>query len=319
MNGSENLQISRQTWDAWNAHDPAGSEEPTRKSIYVRWMSHTPATGCGTRLVGLALILFSVLINLGLGLGEAFASDISFPNPSLTGIMNPDAWTENRNTNPLGFGPGYLIIVSVDFVTPTGPGITGMATQGATTLPLANTGTSPFGSFFSGALPFSPALTGPWTVTLTDASGPVSAPTNAIPNPEIIPFVSNILVSGPGLAPHVAWTLPDLTGLFVQAESFRVYDVATKIDLMEFALASPAVDSFDVPIGLLQAGKSYSFDILLSNFARSTPTSTPFLQNRSETFSASFTTPVPEPTSLLLVGSTLTVLTGVAWRQLRRK
>jgi len=29
--------------------------------------------------------------------------------------------------------------------------------------------------------------------------------------------------------------------------------------------------------------------------------------------------PVPEPTSVLLVGSCLTVLTGVAWRQLRRK
>jgi len=42
-------------------------------------------------------------------------------------------------------------------------------------------------------------------------------------------------------------------------------------------------------------------------------------ENRSREFLAFTPTPVPEPTSLLLVGSCLTVLTGVAWRQLRRK
>jgi len=57
------------------------------------------------------------------------------------------------------------------------------------------------------AATFGLSLTGPWTLTATDAACSVWVQSNAIPNPEVIPLVNNLQVTGAHLTPHITWPL----------------------------------------------------------------------------------------------------------------
>ena len=67
-------------------------------------------------------------------------------------------------------------------------GTTVQATQGTTlNVPFLPSTVFPNNYF---AATFDLSLTGPWTLTATDAAGPVPVQTNAIPNPKVIPLVN---------------------------------------------------------------------------------------------------------------------------------
>jgi hypothetical protein len=194
---------------------------------------------------------------------------------------------------------GDLNFVGATNIIPSGSGTTAQATQGATTVSVPNN--------YAATFAFDPLLTGSWTLTATDVAGPVSVTANAIPNPELIPFVTNLQITGPLLTPHISWTLPDLTGLGVTRLSFRVRDLnrfsidSVTEQIFQSAFLVPTTTSFDIPNNVLALGGRYSFDILLDNVV--TPPSGPaFLQNRSETFTGVYSTPEPATLFVLVLG-----------------
>src|SRR5262249_384586 len=151
-----------------------------------------------------------------------------------------------------------------------------------------------------------PSLTGFWTLTATDAAGPVSANTAALAHPELIPLVNNLHASGPLLTPHLTWTLPDLTNLGVTREIVRVRDLLHAFPggtipdtIFDSAALAPTTTAFDIPANVLKPGGSYSLEVMLDNNV-TPPTSGPaFLQNRSETFLFPYST--PEASTLVLL------------------
>ena len=259
----------------------------------------------------LVLSLLLILCSFGTCVSTALATDIV-----VTGQFN---FTDNRSVNPAGAFSGYLIAVGATGITPSGPGTTVRATQGATTINVPFLPSTAFPNNYFGVT-FDLSLTGAWTLTASDAAGPVSIQTNAIPNPEVIPLVNNLQVGGPLLTPHVSWTLPDFTGLGVTRIFLRVRDLDHFINgasdiIFTSAFLAPTATSFDIPANVLSAGKHYSFDVLVDNIV--TPPSGPgFLSNRSETFTGVYST--PEASTLILLGLGATGLTGVIRRRRRR-
>jgi hypothetical protein len=250
---------------------------------------------------------------LALGLSDVGATDIT--------ISIPGSFRDNRGPNPVGTTPGDRDIVSGFSITPSGPGTTAVATQGAVTLNLPFLPFTAQPNNYSSSIPFDPALVGAWTITATTAAGPVTALTNPIPNPEVIPLVTNLQVIGTGVTPTVSWTLPDLTGLGVDRALIRVWD----LDRTVFGSVKDIIfTSQNLPVapiaftfvnnGLLHVGGHYAFDVILDDFT-SVNGGPVFLQNRSETFTQTAFSPVPEPSTLGLMIFSVGALTGLAVRR----
>jgi len=262
----------------------------------------------------LLLGLLVALAALGAWVGDALAT------PSITGQFN---FRDNLGPRPVDNIAGDFLFVGATGVTPAGSGTTVQAVQGGTTMSVPFRNSTIFPNNYAAIFAFNPALTGAWTLTATDGSGP-SAPvtTNTIPNPEVIPLVNNLQASGALLTPHISWTLPNLTGLGVTRISVRVRDLdvfaggGVTDQIFTSAFLAPTATSFDIPAGVLALGKHYAFDVLLDNIV--TPSSGPaFLQNRSETFTGVYAT--PEPSTFLLLGAGLVALSGTTQRLRRRK
>lgn len=268
-------------------------------------------TGKRPRTVLLPLLLLTIVSGLGPCVSDALAATIA----------GQFSFRDNRSSNPAGAVAGDVIAVGATNITPSGAGTTVQAVQGTTTLNVLFLPSTVFPDNYFRAIPFDPQLTGSWTLTATDGTGSVSVPTNAIPNPELIPLVNNLQVSGTLLTPHLSWVLPDLTGLGVTRIFIRVRDLDNFINGVSDTIFSSAnlpatATAFDVPTNVLKPNKHYSFDVLLDNIV-TPPMGAAFLQNRSETFTDVYST-TPEPSTLLSLGSGLGGLMGFVWRRRRR-
>src|SRR5215469_6981470 len=108
----------------------------------------------------------------------------------------------------------------------------------------------------------------------------------------------------------------------VKPNHYYIFDGITRNAIFDFSAATGHLNllpDFLVPTGLLVANHPYFFGATSVDVDTTEPSSSIHINwgNRSREFLAF--TPVPEPASLLLVGSCLTVLTAVAWRQRQRK
>ena len=217
----------------------------------------------GKRQVALVFILSFLATLSSLGpLSDALASDIT-----ITGQFN---FTDNRSPNPVGAVTGYVIAVGATNIIPSGSGTTVQAVQGATTLGVPFLPSTIFPHLYFAATPFDPALTGAWTLTASDLAGPVSVTTNAISQPEVIPLLDDLHVTAALLTPHISWTLPNLTGLGVTRIFIRVRDLDNFINgvadsIFTSANLAPTATSFDMPSGVLEPNKHYSFDVFVDN------------------------------------------------------
>jgi hypothetical protein len=199
------------------------------------------------------------------------------------------------------------IPVGVDRVqvaaTVLGTGVTVTATQGGTVLNL------PVAGLISPIVPntyvrfinFDAGLTGSWTIEATDGGGTVSALTPPLLDPEFLPLVTDIQVTGPFLTPTLTWTVPDLTGFDVDQTRIRAIEADTGLQVFQDVFLGTG-NTFTIPTGVLTLDKSYVFRISLEDGVIGHPVFGNYIENRSNAFSA-VVTAVPEPGTMLLIGA----------------
>ena len=262
-------------------------------------------------------------------------------------IFNDLVYSDNRPADDIFGISGLRVQLTLAATDPGGSGALTGAGAGTTAtssnpgFPLSQPVPVPVNSFFSllgveftanlplsgGAADFS-KFTGTYGFTVTNTMAQTASDTSHnFDKPEVIPIPTGLGTNNNSTTPIFSFTdpspAPGVAGL-ARRYNFFIFDGITLNAIYEFATATGTLSTtpnFAVPSGLLVSGHPY-FLTATSVDIDTTETSTilhPSWENRSREFLAFTPTPVPEPTSLLLVGSALTVLTGVAWRQLRRK
>jgi hypothetical protein len=189
----------------------------------------------------------------------------------------------NIGPNTVGTAPGDRQIMGLTSLTPAGPPTAATVTQGAVVRSLVFTPSGLFAAQYSRSDVFNPALTGPWTITATRGTELATLQTPAIPDPELVPLVSNLRVEGLGPSPTVTWTLPDLTGFDADRIFLRIYDDVTNNVFFQSDPLPATATEFRVPGGLLNPGGQYIFSVLLEDVQPNGA-----LENRSQAF-----TPAP--------------------------
>ncbi len=215
----------------------------------------------------------------------------------------------------------------------TGAGAKTQATSSNGTFPFAQPVIIPLNSFFSltgveftanlplsGAADFS-KVTGTYNFSVTNTSAQTTSDTSHnLDKPEIVPIPTGLHTSNSSTTPVFSFTDPNPTpgvnGLIRLYDTF-IQDGVTKDVIFQFGTS--ATPSFLVPSGLLLPGHPYFFRAFSDDIDTTEPVSTihPRLENRASEY-LSFT-PVPEPSSLFLLGSGLAALASVVWRRHPRR
>lgn len=226
-----------------------------------------------------------------------------------------DNYGPNLSSGSAFFGNGFSslqLLVNFRSADPV-ESIVVLATQGNTTIQLME----PIGvsgilqnANFNIFLPFDPALMGAWTIRVTDSTGSSDVVAPAIPEPELLPLVENIRISGRRASPTISWDLPDLSDFDVERTRLRVLDADSPRQLFDFIVPTGAT-AFDLPLGVIEPDKRYVFRVMMQDIEAGR------VSNQSSTFSAVFSVPTADGFGIGLMGVAAVCL-GTLDRRRRR-
>ena len=225
--------------------------------------------------------------------GAAFAALIAASTASLAQqipISGLGHYTENRGWNEAGLGPMHQVIVTAT-VSPSGLPTLVYAERDGVRQPLIHFPQPGTPDLYLLWQRFEPGPTGSWRIDAVRGeakAAPVS--TAALANPQEVPLVSNLRVSGQGAQPLLRWNLPDLAGFDVERIRVgvrggeRVYGRFLSL-LYASGDLPPTASSFRIPAGVLAKGERYVFQVMLEDLEAEK------LENRSLTFSEFYAVP----------------------------
>ena len=256
-----------------------------------------------------------------LGLLLAFTA----PGSAAPEILANYAYVDNQSANPLGISEGLYLSLNVrarDLVYGI-PGLTGAGssetmTSSNVSFPFPNPVSMPLNPripappMFTKLLPLTgpgqfDSLTGQYTVQVTNTHGEsATALTQNVRNLEVLPLPTALIFSDHSLTPTITWTDPETTPDL--ADLVRKYQVSIFDSTGVQILGSPDLltPSFSVISGVLSWDQGYTFRVADLDLIDGR------LNSRAVTY-ATFAT--PEPSSLLLLASSLAGLVGLAWRK----
>jgi hypothetical protein len=182
------------------------------------------------------------------------------------------------------FGDKVQLTVYLNSSDPVGsPTISVAAVQSDTTLMLDYFDPTRPDHNYTKFIDFDLGLFGPWEIIPTDSTG--TGPSNftdAIVEPELLPFVENLTVEGTPLGSRVAWTLPDLTGFDVDTMQVSIYEATSGNRVFHRVGLPVQTTSFEPPAVIMQEGVDYVYHILLGDLEGGRA------ENASRTFSQAF-------------------------------
>ncbi len=169
-----------------------------------------------------------------------------------------------------------------------------------------------------------PLVTGTYTFTVTNTSlqSAVSTSHN-LDKPEVIPLPIDLAFSDNSTTPIFTFTdpdpIPDIADLLRQYWVDIFDDSMTNI-FQSNVFLSDATVSFAVPVGILKPGETYFFRANIADGDITEPAVAMHsrLENRSMDY-ATLQTAVPEPSTLLLIGSGLIGLLGYGRKKFFKK
>jgi Hint domain len=257
--------------------------------------------------------------------GNVIYGVIVMPDPSVLSVSNPINYIDDYSVNPIGRGTpigdtgyysgGTYDSVGAGSVTPVA-GTTVTATQGSATYNISYLGGAAFPNQFFENVPYNPALTGSWTLTVVNASESNSGLTVTTPTLDVTttpPLVTGINISGNGAAPTISWSIP--AGSPATSQTVYIYKInptgsSTGATYASVNLSAGTTE-YTVPTGVFTPGSLYSISVQSDVYSRGGASGN--LEARSRQYTSPFTastTTITTPVFLPVISPALSAYGG---------